>query len=128
MAGCTPDHDPAVAADDLDWVDRDIWEDKVWPALANRIPAFERVKVTSKWTGHYAHNTVDQNVIVGPHHEVTNFVFANGFSGHGLQQSPAVGRGVAELVTYGGYRTIDLAPLGYDRIVASRPFVESAII
>jgi len=128
MAGCTPDHDPAVDYDDLDWVDRDIWEEKVWPALANRIPAFERVKVTSKWTGHYAHNTVDQNVIIGPHHEVTNFIFTNGFSGHGLQQSPAIGRGAAELVTYGEYRTIDMSPLGYDRIVAARPFVETAII
>lgn len=128
MAGCTPDHDPAVDYDDLDWVDRDIWEDKVWPALANRIPAFERVKITSKWTGHYAHNTVDQNVIIGPHHEVKNFIFANGFSGHGLQQSPAIGRGAAELVTYGEYRTIDMTPLGYERIVAARPFIETAII
>lgn len=128
MAGCTPDHDPAVDYDDLDWVDRDIWEDKVWPALANRIPAFERVKITSKWAGHYAHNTVDQNVIIGPHHEVKNFIFANGFSGHGLQQSPAIGRGAAELVTYGEYRTIDMTPLGYERIVAARPFIETAII
>jgi len=128
MAGCTPDHDPAVGYDDLDWVDLDIWEDKVWPALANRIPAFERAKVTSKWTGHYAHNTVDQNVIIGTHHEVGNFIFANGFSGHGLQQSPAIGRGAAELVTYGEYRAIDLSPLGYERIVASLPFVETAII
>ena len=128
MAGCTPDHDPAVDHDDFAWVDRDIWEDKVWPALANRIPAFERVKVISKWVGHYAHNTVDHNVIIGPHHEVSNFVFANGFSGHGLQQSPAVGRGVAELVTYGEFRSIDLRPLGYERIVAAKPFVETAII
>lgn len=128
IAGCTPDHDPAVDYDDLDWVDHDIWEDKVWPALANRIPAFERVKVTSKWTGHYAHNTLDHNVIIGPHTEVENFIFANGFSGHGLQQSPAVGRAAAELVTYGEYRTIDMTPLGYERIVASRPFLETAII
>lgn len=128
MAGCTPDHDPAVDHDDFGWVDPDIWEDKVWPALATRIPAFERAKVTSKWVGHYAHNTVDQNVVIGRHHEVSNFIFANGFSGHGLQQSPAVGRGAAELVTYGEFRTIDMSPLGYDRIVEARPFVETAII
>ncbi len=128
IAGCAPDLDLAVDYDDLDWVDRDIWEDKVWPALANRIPAFERVKITSKWTGHYAHNTVDHNVVIGPHHEVENFIFANGFSGHGLQQAPAVGRGAAELVTYGEFRTIDLTPLGYDRIVTGSPFVETAII
>ena len=128
MAGCTPDHDPAVDYDDFAWVDRDIWEDKVWPVLANRIPAFEQVKITNKWVGHYAHNTVDHNVIVGPHHEVDNFIFANGFSGHGMQQSPAVGRAVAELLTYGSYRSLDMTPLGYERIVAARPFLETAII
>lgn len=128
IAGCAPDYDPAVGYDDFEWVDRDIWEDKVWPVLARRIPVFERVKLVSKWVGHYAHNTVDQNVIVGPHHEVGNFIFANGFSGHGIQQSPAIGRGVAELLTYGAFRSLDLSPLGYDRIVAARPFVETAII
>ncbi len=128
MAGCTPDLDPAVEYDDFEWADRDIWEDKVWPVLANRIPAFERVKVTGKWVGHYAHNTVDQNVIVGPHHEVGNFIFANGFSGHGMQQSPAIGRAIAELLTYGAYRSLDMTPLGYERIVEARPFLETAII
>jgi glycine/D-amino acid oxidase-like deaminating enzyme len=127
MAGCAPDHDPAVPFDDFS-MDQDIFEDKVWPALANRIPAFERVKVISRWAGHYAHNTFDQNVIVGPHHEVSNFVFVNGFSGHGMQQSPAMGRGASELITYGDYRTLDLSPLGYERLVSGEPFVETAII
>ncbi len=127
MAGCTPADDPAVAFDDFA-MDRDIWDDKVWPALVNRIPAFERIKVTSQWAGHYAHNTVDHNVIVGPHHVTQNFIFANGFSGHGLQQAPAIGRGVSELVTYGSYRSLDLSPLGYDRIVRGEPFIETAII
>jgi len=71
---------------------------------------------------------LDQNAILGPHTEVENFFFVNGFSGHGLQQSPAMGRGTAELLTYGEYRTLDLAPFGYDRIAAGRPFAESAII
>ena len=127
MGGCTPDPDPAVAPDDFA-MDHDIWEERVWPALANRIPAFERIKVQSRWAGHYAHNTVDHNVIVGPHTEVDNFVFANGFSGHGLQQSPAIGRGVSELISYGEYRSLDLTPLGYQRIEENRPFVETAII
>lgn len=127
MAGCTPDHDPAVDYDDFA-MDPDIWEDKVWPTLANRIPAFERIKVVTRWAGHYAHNTVDHNVIVSPHHKVDNFVFACGFSGHGLQQSPAMGRGVAELIAHGRYRSLDLTPLGYDRIVRGEPFIETAII
>ncbi|MDW3219915.1 MAG: FAD-binding oxidoreductase [Acidimicrobiales bacterium] len=127
MAGCPPDVDPPVDYDDFA-MDHDIWEDKVWPAIANRIPAFERVKVTSRWAGHYAYNTLDQNVIIGPHHEIENFVFMNGFSGHGMQQSPAVGRGVSEWITYGEFRSLDLSPLGYHRIAANEPFVETAVI
>lgn len=127
MAGCTPDIDPAAPFDDFA-MDHDIWEDKVWPALVHRIPAFERIRVRSQWAGHYAFNTVDHNVVVGPHARVQNFVFVNGFSGHGMQQSPAMGRGVAELIAYGGYRTLDLTPLGHDRIVRGEPFAEGAII
>ena len=57
-----------------------------------------------------------------------NFVFANGFSGHGLQQGPAVGRAVSELITYGEYRTLDLTPLGYERVLKNEPFLESVVI
>ena len=96
MGGCTPDIDPAVDYDDYA-MDHDIFEDKVWPTLAHRIPAFERIKVQTQWAGHYAHNPFDHNVIVGPHTEAPNFMLANGFSGHGLQQAPAIGRGVSEL-------------------------------
>jgi glycine/D-amino acid oxidase-like deaminating enzyme len=127
MAGCGPDIDLAVDLDDFA-MDPDIWEEKVWPALAHRIPAFQRIKIQNRWAGHYAHNVVDHNVIVGPHTDVTNFFFANGFSGHGVQQSPAIGRGVAELITYGEYRTLDMTPLGYHRIVSGEPFIETAII
>ncbi|WP_419908586.1 NAD(P)/FAD-dependent oxidoreductase [Candidatus Poriferisodalis sp.] len=127
MCGCTPDVDPAVDYDDFA-MDHHIFENKVWPVLAHRVPAFERLKVTSQWAGHYAYNTLDHNVVVGPHHQIGNFIFANGFSGHGMQQSPAIGRAVSEWIAYGEYRTLDLTPLGYQRIVDGEPFVESAII
>ncbi len=127
MAGCPPDIDPAVALDDFA-MDHDIWEAKVWPAIATRVPAFERVKVINSWVGHYDYNTLDQNAIVGPHPDLPNFLFCNGFSGHGLQQSPAVGRALSELVTYGAYRSLDLAPLGYERVAAGRPLIERAVI
>ena len=127
MAGCPPDVDPAVDPDDLA-MDHDIFEDKVWPALAHRIPAFERIRVTSRWAGHYAYNRFDHNAVIGPHPEVPNFLFMNGFSGHGMQQSPAMGRAVSELVAYGEYRTLDLSALGYERIARDEPFVEMAII
>ncbi len=127
MAGCPPDIDPAVDPDDLD-MDHYVFEDKVWPALVHRIPAFERIKVTSRWAGHYAYNRFDHNAVIGPHPEVANFFFVNGFSGHGMQQSPAMGRGISELITYGEYRTLDLSALGYERIARDEPFVETAII
>ncbi|MEL7302333.1 MAG: FAD-binding oxidoreductase [Pseudomonadota bacterium] len=127
LAGCPPDVDTPCAFDDLE-MDPDVWEEKAWPAIAARIPAFERVKVVNEWAGHYAFNTLDQNAIVGRHPEITNFVFMNGFSGHGFQQSPAIGRGVAELIAYGEYRSLDLAPLGFERIAAGVPFTERAVI
>ena len=127
QAGCPPDDDHAVEPDDRA-VDPDIWEDKIWPVLANRIPAFERVKVVNRWAGHYSYNTLDQNAIVGTHPGIENFVFINGFSGHGLQQSPAMGRGVAEAIAYGEYRSIDLRPLGFERVLAGDPFLERAVI
>ena len=127
LAGCPPDDDPAVDFDDF-VQDHSIWEEKVWPVLATRIPAFERIKLINSWAGHYAFNTFDQNAIVGPHSKVTNFIFVNGFSGHGFQQSPAMGRGVSELLTYGEYRTLDLSAFGYERIENCEKFPEKAII
>ena len=82
----------------------------------------------NSWAGHYAFNTLDQNAILGPHTRVKNFFFANGFSGHGLQQSPAMGRGLAEYLTYSEYRSLDLSPFGFARIDANEPFVEKAVI
>ena len=119
--------DPAVGYDDFA-MDHALFENHVWPLLATRIPAFEAIRVTSEWTGHYAMNTLDHNAITGPHPEVRNFIFLNGFSGHGLQQSPAMGRGTAEWLTYGAYRALDLTPFHYDRVVQNRPMLEKAVI
>ena len=96
--------------------DRAPFESFVWPTLAHRVPAFDRLRLLDTWAGHYEVNTLDANAIIGPHPEIPNFLFANGFSGHGLQQAPAVGRGLAEWIVTGSYETIDLRPLGYDRI------------
>lgn len=127
MAGCPPHEDLAVDPTDFT-MDHSLWEDKVWPAVATRIPAFERVRLRNSWVGHYAYNTLDQNAILGTHPEISNLLFANGFSGHGLQQSPAVGRGLSELIVYGAYRSLDLSPLGFGRILDNRPLIERAVI
>ena len=81
-------------------VDYPLFDEIIWPAIAHRIPAFEAVKVTNAWAGWYDYNTLDQNGVIGPHGEIDNFFFANGFSGHGLQQSPAIGRAIMELITF----------------------------
>ena len=127
LAGCPPDYDPAVDYQDFT-IDYSIWETKVWPRVVHRIPQFESIRLINSWVGHYAYNVLDQNAIVGYHSNVRNFIFANGFSGHGFQQSPAIGRGIAELITYNEFRSLDLAPFRFSRIEANEPFIETAII
>jgi len=127
LAGCPPDDDPAVDYDDF-VQDHSIWEEKVWPIIANRIPQFEAIKLINSWAGHYAFNTFDQNAIIGPHTRVENFIFVNGFSGHGFQQSPAMGRGTAEMITFGEYRSLDLSQFSFSRVERGERFDEKAII
>jgi glycine/D-amino acid oxidase-like deaminating enzyme len=128
IAGFSPrDGEPDPDTFDLT-ADLPAWEERVWPAIAHRVPAFEAVKMRRAWAGHYEINTVDRNAIIGRHPEIGNLVFANGFSGHGLQQAPAVGRGLAELIIHGTYRTIDLGPLGFERLVQNRPVRELNVV
>jgi glycine/D-amino acid oxidase-like deaminating enzyme len=127
ICGAPPpeDRDP----DTLDLtVEHDLFDEILWPALAARVPAFEAIKVTGAWAGHYEYNDIDQNAIIGPHPEVGNLLFANGFSGHGLQQAPGVGRGLAERIVYGEYRTLDLTPFAYERLAEGRLLRELNVI
>ncbi len=80
------------------------------------------------WAGYYDYNTLDQNAVIGPHPEVPNFYFANGFSGHGAQQAAAAGRAIAELIGHGAFQTLDLTRLGYARIVNNAPLPERNVI
>lgn len=104
------------------------FDEVIWPNLAARIPAFEAIRPGRAWAGHYDMCLLDHNAIVGRLGELANGYIAAGFSGHGLQQSPAVGRGIAELIVSGGYRSLDLSDLGYQRIVENRALREKNII
>lgn len=127
LCGAAPDPDTAVDPDDFS-METDVWLDRVWPVLAHRIPRFERIRVIAEWAGHYAFNSFDQNALIGPAGQPENLLLMNGFSGHGLQQAPAMGRGIAEWITHGGYRTLDLSPFHIDRIASGTAVTERAII
>jgi glycine/D-amino acid oxidase-like deaminating enzyme len=112
----------------LEAIDHALFDDWIWPRLAARVPAFEALRATRAWAGYYEFNTFDQNGLVGRLPGCDNAYVACGFSGHGIQQAPAVGRGLAELIATGAYRTLDLAPLSPQRVVEGRPLVERNVI
>lgn len=127
IAGFAPpeDQDPDFAPLEPEY---HAFEDHVWPTLAARIPGFEALRMQGAWAGYYEMNTFDHNAIVGLSPACDNLVFANGFSGHGLQQCPAVGRGLAELMLTGGYQSLDLSPLSITRIADKQPLLEKNVI
>jgi glycine/D-amino acid oxidase-like deaminating enzyme len=120
----TEDEEPEVK----DWeMDFSWFEEKLWPLAAARVPAFEAVKLVGSWVGHYDYNWFDHNGIIGRDPAHANFYLGNGFSGHGIQQGPATGNALAELICFGEYRTIDLKALGVERIAAGKPLFEKNI-
>jgi glycine/D-amino acid oxidase-like deaminating enzyme len=108
------------------------WDDKrfselLWPELAEFVPAFDRLKLVRGWAGLYAVNTLDGNAILGPWPELDGFYLANGFSGHGLQQAPAVGRYVSELILNKPL-SLDLSIFSPQRILENRALSEKGIV
>ena len=126
LAGIAPPEHEDPDAEDFE-IDHNLFDEKIWPGLAARVPAMEALKVQSAWCCHYDVSTLDHNAILGCHPELPSFVLACGFSGHGLQQSPGVGRGIAELLAHGRYRTIDLVRFGYQRVIDNKPLLESNV-
>jgi len=111
-------------------VDHGYFDKVVWPALAHRFPtAFEGVKCHRTWSGLYEQCELDGNPIIGNwtgNHE--NFYVVAGFSGHGMMHAPAAGRGIAELIDKGRFETIDLSPMGYERVLKHAPYRERGIL
>lgn len=108
--------------------DMPYFEEEIWPDLADRMPALDNLKLLRAWRGCYEYNNIDFNAIIGQHPDVPNFYLINGFSGHGMMQSPAAGRGLAEYILYNEYRTIDLSAMNIKRFRDNKLIVEKAII
>jgi FAD-dependent oxidoreductase domain-containing protein 1 len=126
LAGVAPPEDEDPDAEDFD-IEDGFFERLVWPTLAHRVPALETLKVVNAWCCHYDLSTLDHNAILGPHPDVPGFLLACGFSGHGMQHSPGIGRALAELITHGAYRTIDLSRFGWARVAAEAPLAEANV-
>ena len=127
ITATVPQNDGPCAVDDFE-PDLHLFDDVIWEQLYARARGFDAVKVIRHWVGHYDYNTLDQNAILGPHPEMPNLYLMNGFSGHGLQQSPAVGRGVAEYILTGGWQSLDLSDLSAGRVLRHEPFLERAVV
>ena len=108
------------------------WDDKrfveiLWPELAEFVPAFDRLKLVRGWAGLYAVNTLDGNAILGEWPEIKGLFLANGFSGHGLQQAPAVGRYLSELILERPL-SLDLSIFSPARILTNKPLSEAGLV
>lgn len=127
ITATVPEDDHACTRDDWE-PDHAQFEDLIWPRLYQRCEGFDAVKVTRFWVGHYDYNRLDQNAVLGRWPGTENFHIAAGFSGHGLQQAPAVGRGLAEMILTGAWQSLDLSPLQPERVLEGRPFLEKAVV
>jgi glycine/D-amino acid oxidase-like deaminating enzyme len=107
-------------------LDPQVFDDVLWPWLAERSQTFEAVKVHSGWVGHYDMCLLDGNPIIDRWKGVLdNFYVLAGFSGHGLQHAPAIGRAMKELIVDGGYSSIDLSLFSYQRVLDNKPIIDT---
>ena len=124
LVGKSMNNDPVGF--DFSWDDKRFM-DHLWPEMAAFVPAFDRAKLIRGWAGLYAVNTLDNNAILGEWPEMSGFYLANGFSGHGLQQAPAVGRYIAEMLL-GLPHVLDLSIFSPLRILERKPISEKGVI
>jgi glycine/D-amino acid oxidase-like deaminating enzyme len=103
------------------------WERECLPALVRRLPALGGLTGMRGWSGLYE-MTPDHNPVLGEHPALGGFVFANGFSGHGLMMSPATGVIVSEIVRLGRSETFDVGIFAPDRFARGALVHDAATI
>lgn len=124
ICGLPPEDDSDDAPLEVDYEQFDT----VWEIMAGRVPGFEALRMQRAWAGYYEYNLFDQNAVIGAHPQLANLILANGFSGHGMQHAPAVGRAIAELLVEGAYSSLDLSPLSAQRLLRKQPLLEKNVI
>jgi sarcosine oxidase subunit beta len=95
-------------------VDDRLVAEELLPTAVRVFPPLERAGVASQWAGLYE-MTPDRHPIIGEAPGAPGLFLANGFSGHGFQHAPVVGKLLAELIVEGEARTVDVSALGLDR-------------
>ncbi len=108
-------------------VEKERFFDVLWQELVEFVPSFEELKLLRGWAGLYAVNMLDKNAYIGEWPELKGFYLACGFSGHGLQQAPAVGRYMAELIL-NEEPFMDLSVFGPERLIDNKPIEEKGIV
>src|SRR5262249_55612773 len=104
------------------------WEflERVVEPAIHRLPALEAAEIANGWAGLYE-TTPDHNAVLGPPAGVAGFMLANGFSGHGFMQAPAVGQLIAEWIVE-GHPSLDLHELRLERFAERQAMVEVNVI
>ncbi len=125
ISGAEPAHTEPGLPLEPDWRE---WNDAQWAALAHRIPALAALRVERAWAGYYEMNTFDHNAVIGPHPDLHNLFFINGFSGHGMQHAAGAGLALAEWMLQGKSHTIAVDELGFERLVRQQPLHELQVI
>ncbi|MEN9417362.1 MAG: hypothetical protein RI988_982 [Pseudomonadota bacterium] len=113
---------------DLGAIDHALFDDVIWPALATRIPAFEALRVRAAWAGYYEMNDFDHNGLAGAVPGVPGLWTACGFSGHGMQQAPAVGCALAAAIAQAPCPAPSIEALSPARLARGEPLLELNVI
>ncbi len=125
ISGAEPVHTQDGLPLEPNW---DEWNDAQWASLAHRIPALAALRVERAWAGYYEMNTFDHNAVIGPHPELRNLYFINGFSGHGMQHAAGAGLALAEWMLQGKSTTLDVDELNFERLLHNKPLLELQVI
>ncbi len=94
----------------LNYDGQSFFEEKIWMPLFERSTKFEQLKHLTGWGGLYE-MTPDKTAILGNVEGMPNVFENHGYSGRGAMQSYAAGRGLAELIQFGKFQTLDLSSM-----------------